>query len=147
MVQSRYNRDFPYFQDGPRRHPGFWKKTAIVGTWHHPDLISRGSEDSKSVLTSNSCFFSRGSNWDSSGLLCTLDKILFSTTCVCVSVCLSVCEWATGHTFWLIEAYIVDNDVPFYVEVLHRLLWQSVVELKQVFLVHCDLRGWIGGGW
>ena len=56
MLQSRYNRDFPNFQDGRRRHLGFWKK-AIVGAWHHPDLISRGSEDSKTVLTSNTCFF------------------------------------------------------------------------------------------
>ena len=31
-----------------------FEKTAIVGAWHHPDLISRGSEDSK---TSNTCFF------------------------------------------------------------------------------------------
>ena len=34
-----------------------FEKTAIVGAWHHPDLISRGSEDSKTVLTSNTCFF------------------------------------------------------------------------------------------
>ena len=27
MVQSRYNRDFPNFQDGCRRHLGFWKKS------------------------------------------------------------------------------------------------------------------------
>ena len=30
-----------------------FEKKAIVGAWHHPDLISRGSEDSKTVLTSN----------------------------------------------------------------------------------------------
>ena len=42
-------------------HDTIAKKTAIVGAWHHPDLISRGSEDSKTVLTSNTCFFSRGS--------------------------------------------------------------------------------------
>ena len=34
-----------------------FEKKAIVGAWHHPDLISRGSEDSKTVLTSNTCFF------------------------------------------------------------------------------------------
>ena len=34
-----------------------FEKSAIVGAWHHPDLISRGSEDSKTVLTSNTCFF------------------------------------------------------------------------------------------
>ena len=33
-----------------------FEKKAIVGAWHHPDLISRGSEDSKTVLTSNTCF-------------------------------------------------------------------------------------------
>ena len=37
-------------------------KKAIVGAWHHPDLISRGSEDSKTVLTSNTCFF-KGVKW------------------------------------------------------------------------------------
>jgi len=26
MLQSRYSRDFPNFQDGRRRHLGFWKK-------------------------------------------------------------------------------------------------------------------------
>ena len=36
------------------------KKTAIVGAWYHPDLISRGSEDSETVLTSNTCFFQGG---------------------------------------------------------------------------------------
>ena len=36
-----------------------FEKKAIVGAWHHPDLISRGSEDS-TVLTSNTCFFSKG---------------------------------------------------------------------------------------
>ena len=30
-----------------------FEKKSIVGAWHHPDLISRGSEDSKTVLTSN----------------------------------------------------------------------------------------------
>ena len=35
----------------------YFEKKAIVGAWHHPDLISRGSEDSKTVLTSNTCFF------------------------------------------------------------------------------------------
>ena len=34
-----------------------FEKTAIVGAWHHLDLIRRGSEDSKTVLTSNTCFF------------------------------------------------------------------------------------------
>ena len=34
-----------------------FEKKAIVGAWHHPDMISRGSEDSKTVLTSNTCFF------------------------------------------------------------------------------------------
>ena len=34
-----------------------FEKKPIVGAWHHPDLISRGSEDSKTVLTSNTCFF------------------------------------------------------------------------------------------
>ena len=33
-----------------------FEKTAIVGAWHHLDLIRRGSEDSKTVLTSNTCF-------------------------------------------------------------------------------------------
>ena len=37
-----------------------FEEKAIVGAWHHPDLISRGSEDSKTVLTSNTCFFSKG---------------------------------------------------------------------------------------
>ena len=37
-----------------------FEKKAIVGAWHHPDLISRGSEDSKTVLTSNTCFFKGG---------------------------------------------------------------------------------------
>ena len=56
MLQSRYNSDFPNFQDGAAAILDFEKK-AIVGAWHHPDLISRGSEDSKTVLTSNTCFF------------------------------------------------------------------------------------------
>ena len=34
----------------------YFKKSAIVGAWHHPDLINRGSEDSKTVLTSNTRF-------------------------------------------------------------------------------------------
>ena len=34
-----------------------FEKKAIVGAWHHPDMISRGSEDSKTVLISNTCFF------------------------------------------------------------------------------------------
>ena len=34
-----------------------FEKKAMVGAWHHPDLISRGSEDSKTVLISNTCFF------------------------------------------------------------------------------------------
>ena len=33
-----------------------FEKSAIVGAWHHPVLISRESEDSKTVLTSNACF-------------------------------------------------------------------------------------------
>ena len=38
-----------------------FEKSAIVGAWHHPDFISRGSEDSKTVLTSNHVF-SKGVN-------------------------------------------------------------------------------------
>ena len=26
-----------------------FEKSAVVGSWHHPDQISRGSEDSKTV--------------------------------------------------------------------------------------------------
>ena len=38
-MKSRHNTDFPNFQDG-RRHLGF-EKSAIIGAWHHHDLISR----------------------------------------------------------------------------------------------------------
>ena len=47
---------FPIFKMAAGAILDFEKK-AIVGAWHHPDLISRGSEDSKTVLTSNTCFF------------------------------------------------------------------------------------------
>ena len=55
MPSANYSLLFK-IQDGGGGHLEF-KKKAIVGAWHHPDLISRGSEDSKTVLTSNTCFF------------------------------------------------------------------------------------------
>ena len=59
-----------------------FEKKAIVGAWHHPDLISRGSEDSKTVLISNTCFF-KGVK---SGFHLTITKIysLVLVYCTCV---------------------------------------------------------------
>ena len=47
---------FPIFKMAAGAILDFEKK-AIVGAWHHPDLISRRSENSKTVLTSNTYFF------------------------------------------------------------------------------------------
>ena len=56
--------------------------------WHHPDLISRGSEDSKTVLTSNTCF-SKGVKL---GFLLPTKQHCTHHSCHCINL--------TTHLWW-----------------------------------------------